>query len=107
MLNKEIENWEKVKNSIYTRYTEFKSLKDPLCEDDIYCERIDIISNRWTLVLERLHNNSTQLNVSLIRCIMFAYSSFVLVIYNLLFINLFLIDFKLLLLFSNFDLFIY
>ncbi|XP_050057098.1 dystrophin, isoforms A/C/F/G/H isoform X3 [Aphis gossypii] len=61
MLDKEIENWEKVKNSIYTRYTEFKSLKDPLCEDDIYCERIDIISNRWTLVLERLHNNSTQL----------------------------------------------
>ncbi|XP_026807467.1 dystrophin-like [Rhopalosiphum maidis] len=61
ILDKEIENWEKVKNAIYARYTEFKSLKDPLCEDDTYCERYDIISNRWTLILKRLHNNSTQL----------------------------------------------
>ena len=58
-----------MKNAIYARYTEFKSLKDPLCEDDTYCERFDIISNRWTLVLKRLHNNSTQLKVSLIRSI--------------------------------------
>ncbi|XP_025206146.1 dystrophin, isoforms A/C/F/G/H-like [Melanaphis sacchari] len=67
MLDKEIDKWEKVKNLIFTHYTEFKSLKDPLCEDDSYCERCDVISNRWTLVLKRLHDNSTQMkNISTI-----------------------------------------
>lgn len=60
------ENWEKVKNLIDTHCSEFKSLKDPLCEDDIYRERFDIISNRYKLVLNRLRNNLTQLEVSLI-----------------------------------------
>ncbi|XP_022178731.1 dystrophin, isoforms A/C/F/G/H-like isoform X1 [Myzus persicae] len=60
-LNEDIENWIKVKNSIYARYIEFKSLKDPLCDDDTYSERFDIISSRWELILNKLHNNSTLL----------------------------------------------
>jgi len=65
-LDKDIEHWEKVKNSIYDRYIEFKSLKDPLCDDDTYCERFDIISSRWKLVLNKLHDSSTLLKVSYI-----------------------------------------
>ncbi|VVC26815.1 Hypothetical protein CINCED_3A012694 [Cinara cedri] len=60
-LEVDCKNWEKVKSSINTCCIEFKSLKDPLCEDDTYRERFDIVCNRWSLILNRLQNNLVQL----------------------------------------------
>lgn len=57
-------NWEKIKNEIDTRYYEFKLLKDPLCEDDSYDDHIDKISNKWSLILNRLQNNLIKFKVS-------------------------------------------
>lgn len=44
---------------------EFKSLQDPLCEDDTYHERINIISNRWTIILNGIQKSLTKLKVSM------------------------------------------
>lgn len=63
-LETDCKNWEKIKNEIDTRYYEFKLLKDPLCEDDSYDNRVDIISNRWSSILNRLQNNLTHFKVS-------------------------------------------
>lgn len=57
-------NWEKVKNAIHSKYNEFKSLKDPLCVDDSYHDRIDIISKRWILVLNKFQNYLSKFKVS-------------------------------------------
>lgn len=57
-------NWEKIKSEIDSRYYEFKLLKDPLCEDDSYNNRVNIISNRWSLILNRLQNNLLHFKVS-------------------------------------------
>jgi hypothetical protein len=66
-LEVDCKEWEKVQNSINSHYIEFESLKDPLCEDNTYRERMDIIFNRWTIVLKRLQNNLTQLEVKIMR----------------------------------------
>ncbi|XP_050442847.1 dystrophin-like isoform X2 [Adelges cooleyi] len=60
-LNSDYKKLEKNKNIAYNCYTEFKSLKDPLCKDDVHCSNIDIINNRWESVINRLHTNLTQL----------------------------------------------
>lgn len=49
---------------------EFKSLQDPLCEDDTYHERIDIISNRWSFILNRIQKSLNKLKVSITRILL-------------------------------------
>lgn len=64
VLEIDCKKWGKIKNEIDTRYYEFKILKDPLCDDDSYDNRVDIISNRWSLILNRLQNNLIHFKVS-------------------------------------------
>lgn len=76
-LEVDCEKWEKVKNSINTHCIEFKSLKDPLCEDDTYREHADTLFDRWTLVLNRLQKKLTQLKVSLIEICLCLFKIFI------------------------------
>lgn len=46
------------------KYDEFKSLKDPLCDDDSYHNRIDIISKKWILILNKFQNYLDKFEVS-------------------------------------------
>lgn len=52
--------------TINSAYNEFKSLKDPLCEDHVYLEHVNSINDKWKSTIDKLNQKLSQLTVSYI-----------------------------------------